>query len=197
MTIAFVLGNGISRQQVPLLVLQPLGPIYGCNGLYREFEPEALVATDRPIATHIQESGYAKNHRFYTRRPLPDSGAEKVPAEYFGYSSGPIAVSIAARDHHRTVYLLGFDMGPTADNKFNNVYAGSQFYKATDAVPTYTGNWVKQIVRVIQDHPQTRFVRLCGPTTAKIAELGSLRNLQHMDIASFLDRINTKKDLLL
>lgn len=197
MTTAFVLGNGISRQQIPLAVLQSLGKIYGCNALYREFTPDVLVSTDRPIANHIQNSGYAKSNRFYTRRPIPNLGANTVPSEYYGYSSGPIAVSIAAKDQHKTVYLLGFDLGPTTDNQFNNVYAGTEFYKAQGANPTFTGNWIKQVTRVLQDHSQTKFIRLCGPTTARITELEAIKNLQHLDIATFLHRINNEKGLAL
>ena len=191
MTIAFVLGNGISRLDIPLAVMQQQGTVYGCNALYRDFVPDVLVSTDRAIATHIQESGYAKIHRFHTRRPLPDSGARPVPSQYFGYSSGPIAVSLAAQDNHSLIYLVGFDMGPTADNKFNNIYAGTEFYKATGATPTFTGNWIKQITRVLEDYPRVQFVRLCGTTTARIAELDKISNLKHQDIAKFLHRINT------
>jgi hypothetical protein len=195
MTIAFVLGNGISRQDIPVTILQQCGKIYGCNGLHRECTPEALIATDRPIATHIQQSGYAKTNRFYTRRPLPELGALQVPAEYYGYSSGPIALSIAARDGHRRVYLLGFDLGPTAENQFNNIYAGTQFYKPNGAGPTFTGNWIKQMCRVIADHPRTRFYRVFGNTSASVAELDVLPNLINLDLPSFQDRINNQKDL--
>jgi hypothetical protein len=194
MTTAFVLGNGVSRQQIPLTVLQQLGLVYGCNALFREFTPEVLVATDSPIAKHIQESGYSKAHRFYTRRPDMNSGALRVPNEYFGFSSGPIAVNIAAKDQHNPVYLVGFDMGPTENNQFNNVYAGTQFYKAQGATPTFTGNWIKQICRVLNDHKDTKFIRLCGSTTARIPDLEAVKNLEHLDIATFLDRINNKKD---
>lgn len=193
MTMAFVLGNGISRRQVSLHLLQQHGKIYGCNALYREFAPDVLVSTDRPISTHIQESGYALKHKFYTRRPLSNLGALPVPKQYFGYSSGPIAASLAAQDNHNPVYLLGFDLGPTADNKFNNMYAGTQFYKTTGASPTFTGNWIKQLCTVIKDHKHVHFVRLCGDTTAQIPELSALSNLQHMDLTTFLDRINNQK----
>ena len=54
MTTAFVIGNGISRRGLDLTQLQPYGKIYGCNALYREFTPDVLVATDKPIATIIQ-----------------------------------------------------------------------------------------------------------------------------------------------
>jgi hypothetical protein len=195
MTTAFVLGNGISRLGVDTSKLSDHGKIYGCNALYREFVPDVLVATDRPIATEIQKSGYSKNHMFYTRRPMEGLGARRVPEPYFGYSSGPIATAIAAQDGHRRIFLLGFDMGPTTTKQFNNVYAGTEFYKPTDALPTYTGNWIKQLVRICGDFPKVEFVRICGATTAEIAELLKLKNMQHLALDRFLDQINNKKDL--
>ena len=195
MTRAFVLGNGISRRSINLTELSLLGAVYGCNALYREHVPDVLVATDRPIAEHIQRSGYSVQHRFYTRRPLPDLGAHKVPAAYFGYSSGPIAVALAAQDQHRRIYLLGFDLGPATNNSFNNVYAGTEFYKPVDAPPTYSGNWVKQLIRIAKDHPGVEFMRVAGSTTARLAELEALPNLDHVELDSFVDRINNKKDL--
>jgi len=195
MTIAFVLGNGISRQNVDLSMLKQRGQIYGCNALFREFTPDVLVATDRPIAEHIQHKGYAKTNRFHTRRPIDGLGARAVPHEYFGYSSGPIAVSLAALDGHRRIYMLGFDMGPGPENKINNLYAGTEFYKRVDAPPTFTGNWIKQITKITQDQRNIKFIRVVGPTTAKIAELEFLPNFSHLDLATFIDRINNKKDL--
>jgi hypothetical protein len=195
MTTAFVLGNGISRREISLTQLHSLGKIYGCNALYREFTPDVLVATDRPIAKAIQESGYAKNNRFYTRRPLPDSGALTVPHAYYGYSSGPIATSLAAQDNHSKIYLLGFDLGPTTDQKFNNLYAGTEFYKPVDANPTYTGNWIKQLCRVMRDYSMIKFYRVCGETSARIAELDALPNFYALDLSSFQNRINNQKDL--
>jgi hypothetical protein len=188
MTQAFVLGNGISRKTVAPASLQPLGKIYGCNALYREFVPNVLVATDRPIATAIQESGYAHVNCFYTRRPIDGLGAHRVPSPYFGYSSGPIATAIAALDGHQCVYLLGFDMGPTENQQFNNVYAGTEFYKMPTAMPTFTGNWVKQLIQIVQDFPQTEFVRIHGTTTAEILQFGTVPNLNSMYMTDFLNQ---------
>jgi hypothetical protein len=189
MTQAFVLGNGISRKTIAPASLQPLGKIYGCNALYREFAPDVLVATDRPIATAIQESGYTQNNIFYTRRPIEGLGAHRVPALYFGYSSGPIATAIAAIDGHRLIYLLGFDMGPDKNQQFNNVYAGTEFYKMPTAMPTFTGNWVKQLIRIVQDFPQTEFVRIHGATTAEIPQFATVPNLKSMLLTEFLNQL--------
>jgi hypothetical protein len=195
MSVAFVLGNGVSRKNINNNSLKELGKIYGCNGLYREFVPYALIATDKPIATRIQESGYSANHRFHTRKPIDGLGAKPVPQDYYGYSSGPIAAALAAMDGHRRIYLLGFDMGPVANNGFNNIYADTEFYKSSGSPPTYTGNWVRQLVKIVKDHPHTRFFRICGETTARMPELESLENLMHCDLSTFIDRINNKKDL--
>jgi hypothetical protein len=194
MTRAFVLGNGVSRKNVSLPALQQLGKIYGCNALHREFTPNVLVATDRPIATQIQESGYAQLNEFYTRKPIEGLGAKLLIPKYQGYSSGPNALGLAAYQGNTQIYLLGFDMGPTENNLFNNVYANTEFYKTSQHPPTFSGNWIKQVVSICKDYPQTQFVRICGPTTAKINELDSVGNLKHQELNEFLDQINNTKD---
>ena len=194
MTIAFVLGNGVSRQSVNLELLRPLGKIYGCNALYRDFIPDVLVATDKPIATEIQNSKYAIEHKFYTRKPIDNLGALRVPQNYYGFSSGPIATGIAAIDQPQTIYMIGFDMGPV-NNKFNNVYADTDFYRKSDATPVFTGNWVKQIRKITEDFSTIQFIRVQGKTTADLAEFANIKNLKHLPMHSFLDRINNQKDL--
>jgi hypothetical protein len=192
---AFVLGNGVSRLEVPIDTLKKLGDVYGCNALYRTHVPTALVATDQHIAREIQESGYSKHNRFYTRRPLPKLGAHAVPREYFGYSSGPIACAVAARDSHDPIFLIGFDMGPTDQGKFNNIYAGTQFYKPQNSEPTFTGNWVRQLQRILTDHTKQQFVRVMGSTTAQINELDAVKNLLSMPMHDFLASINTREEI--
>ena len=194
MAAGFVLGNGVSRRQVDLDQLKLNGTVYGCNALYREFVPDVLISTDNPISTHIQQSGYSASHTHYTRKPLPDTGAQRVPQQYFGFSSGPIAVGIAALARHETVYLIGFDMGPTRTGHFNNCYADTEFYKKSSANPTFTGNWVRQLKTIAKEHLTTRFVRVQGDTTAQIPELLGISNMSHMLIEDFLNRINNTKE---
>lgn len=195
MSASFVLGNGVSRLAVDLNQLKQRGKIYGCNALYREFVPDVLISTDKAIAGAIQNSGYAQRNLMYTRRPLPGLGARTVPQNYYGYSSGPIAVALAALDQPLAVYLLGFDMGPRSGNRFNNVYADSEYYKKSSANPTFTGNWTRQLVTVTKDFPLVSFHRVMGDTTAAIFELENIKNLHHMCITDFVDHINNQKDL--
>lgn len=185
MTTAFVLGNGISRKEIAIENLRRYGTIYGCNAAYRDFVPDVLVATDTPISEAIQRSEYALNHRFYTRKPLLGLGAQLIPEEIWGYSSGPVAVAIAAQQHS-LIYLVGFDMGPTSNGKFNNIYADTEFYKKSAAVPTYTGNWINQIKDIAKKYSKTKFIRVVGSTTASIDAFKFIHNLDHMPILDFL-----------
>lgn len=194
MNTAFVLGNGISRRAVDLTVLSTLGEVYGCNALYREFAPAVLVSTDDPISHEIQQSGYSKTRYHYTRKPFSNSGAHKIPEPYYGFSSGPAAVAIAAINHNRSIYLVGFDMGPNQQGLFNNMYAGTEFYKSTSAGPTFTGNWVRQLLQIAKDFPKVSFVRVMGDTTANIQELSGSRNLSNIRMEDFLNRINNTKE---
>jgi len=193
MAAAFVLGNGVSRQAVDLIVLKTLGTVYGCNAIYREFVPDVLISTDTPISERIQSEGYSQKNVHYTRKPFPDSGARRIAQKYFGFSSGPVAVGQAALDGARAVYLVGFDMGPTRNGRFNNCYADTEFYKKSSANPTFTGNWVNQIKTITRDFPKTSFFRITGDTTAEIRDLLGVANLSHMAMADFQNRVATKK----
>jgi hypothetical protein len=193
MTAAFVLGNGVSRQAIDLKQLKTLGTVYGCNAIYREFEPDVLISTDAPISERIQLEGYSQTHVHYTRKPLPDLGARRITQKYFGFSSGPVAVAQAALDGAIAVYLIGFDMGPTRNGRFNNVYADTEFYKKSSAVPTFTGNWVNQIKTIARDFPKTSFFRIVGDTTAEIRDLLAIPNLTHLEMADFQTRLTCKE----
>ena len=182
MGIAFVLGNGVSRQGVDLSKLQQSGKIYGCNALYREFVPDVLVATDIPISERIQKSGYALSNCFYTRLVLDNLGALRIPEDYFTYSSGPAALGIAADHGFEKIYLLGFDMGPLKDETYNNIYADTEFYKKSQSAPVTPVNWITQIESIAKKHSTTQFVRCVGSATASITRLESLNNFAHLPL---------------
>jgi hypothetical protein len=63
----FVLGNGESRKNVDLEALRQYGKIYGCNAIYRDFTPDALVCVDAGIMHEVYSSGYALENKCYFR----------------------------------------------------------------------------------------------------------------------------------
>lgn len=185
---AFVLGNGKSRLDIDLNKLRKFGKIYGCNALYRDFAPDVLVATDRPISDEIQRSGYAKKNVFYTRLPQKDSGAKKIELNY-GYSSGPIAISYALHHGATEVVMIGFDFSGTK-GLFNNVYENTKFYKKSSDKETFYGNWVNQCVTIMNQNLHKKFVRIIKPGILIPKEFKHIKNLVHVDMAEFLKTIN-------
>ena len=193
MSAAFILGNGNSRCSVDLNTLTPLGITYGCNWIYKEYTPNVLIATDRAIADHIQETGYAQKNRFHTRKPIVDLGGKSLSNDYKGFSSGPNAAALACIDGHSDIYLIGMDLG-TTNGMFNNIYADREFYKKALDPPTFPGNWVNQIVQLATDHyPNRQFYRVEGVESASEKRLGKMPNMKIMSMESFLEMVNTAR----
>ena len=73
----FCIGNGESRKDFDLERLRPHGKTYGCNGIYRDFRPDVLVAMDYNICHEIYRSGYAFENPVYLK------AWEKNPASMY------------------------------------------------------------------------------------------------------------------
>jgi hypothetical protein len=192
MSAAFILGNGQSRLAVNLNKLMEVGTVFGCNGLYRDFIPHCLVATDRPIAEEIQNSGYAQKHRFHTRKPIESLGGKFLVKEYKGFSSGPNAAALALVDGHSDIYLIGMDLG-TTNGMFNNIYAGTQFYKKELDPPTFPGNWINQVVTLTKDFESRQFWRVEGPESAFVPQFNKIPNMRILSMDKFLEKVNTAR----
>ena len=192
MSAAFILGNGRSRLVLDLNKLMEVGTVFGCNGLYRDFTPHCLVATDRPIAEEIQNSGYAQKHRFHTRKPIESLGGKFLVKEYKGFSSGPNAAALALVDGHSDIYLIGMDLG-TTNGMFNNIYAGTQFYKKELDPPTFPGNWINQVVTLTKDFESRQFWRVEGPKSAFVPQFNKIPNMRILSMDKFLEKVNTAR----
>lgn len=63
----FLIGNGESRKSFDLNSLKDKGKVYGCNGLHRDFTPDALISVDPGIMHEIYDKGYARDNDVYYR----------------------------------------------------------------------------------------------------------------------------------
>ena len=187
--IAFVLGNGRSRLNADLNVLKNYGTIYGCNALYREFEPDHLIAVDVKMINEIIASGYHKTHSVWTN---PNKGVStKSNVNFFsphkGWSSGPTALWFAAQQNYKKIYILGFDYQGLG-GKFNNVYADTFNYKKSTDAATFHGNWLSQTDKVVKEFKHIKFYRVVEDSNAFIPDLLSTnnQNLQHIGYKEFL-----------
>jgi hypothetical protein len=185
---AFVLGNGVSRKGIDLHGLKKHGEIFGCNALYREFNPDVLVSTDPGISREIQDSGWPKRdgHIHWTRRPFADSGSKKLDPVYSGMSSGPNALNLACRSkqEHWKIYLLGFDLGSVGD-LFNNLYADSEHYKKSTEKATFGGNWFNQIMGIMNEHKNIDFYRVVTDASRNYDKISTIKNLKTITKTEF------------
>ena len=62
----FVLGNGRSRLAIQPSELIGYGKIYGCNAIYREFDPDFLIAVDPKMVMELNSVGYQHTHQVWT-----------------------------------------------------------------------------------------------------------------------------------
>ena len=188
---AFVIGNGLSRKGIDLNKLD--GTTYGCNWLYTEFRPDVLVATDYSISIHIQNSPYPKYNTFYTRKAYAKSGALQLRSQFKNWASGPNAVQLAVYDKHDTIVLLGFDFGGTEN--FNNVYAGTQFYKESKSISTYSGSWKHQISKVISMNDSVNFKIVTGLETChSVNKFNQYKNATIITTDEFCKEYQDNKD---
>lgn len=163
MSVAFVLGNGTSRQELDLNYLTNKGTIYGCNALYREFAPHYLVAVDPKMIFEIAESKYQLSHHVWTN--WNKRYQDLLGFNYFdkskGWSSGPTALDLATINNHSEIYIFGFDyIGLDDGSKVNNIYADTPNYKKSTDNATYHHNWLRQTRQVILNNPKIKFYRV-------------------------------------
>lgn len=194
-TYGFVLGNGTSRKGIDPQKLQKYGKVYGCNALYREMDPDYLVAVDVKMVLEITKKQYQlRNKNIWTNHNKAYRNIEGLnffrPSK--GWSSGPTALYLATQ-HNKKIFILGFDyQGLVHNNKkvVNNIYAGTPNYKKTTDTATYYGNWLKQTCKVINDNPLITFYRVILPDSFVPDELNKFNNLKHITVEDFQKMFN-------
>ena len=185
---AFVLGNGLSREPIDPNDMSKIGPVYGCNALYRTFSPDYLVAVDVKMILEINKAGYQHNHEVWTN---PNKSYHKIkglnvfhPSK--GWSSGPTALWLATQHQHEKVFILGFDYQGLEDGKrLNNIYADTPNYKKSMEGATFFGNWLRQTQTVIKDNPHTTYYRVIQPDNYIPDQLNSFANLKTIFVEDF------------
>ena len=125
--VAFVIANGTSRLGFNLRQLIGLGPIYGCNALYREYAPNYdlpnyLIAIDDGMIEEIRNSDFPKN-RFIVP-PLSERWEPKECNPNQPRSNAGMNAMIEAIRHGATTVIgLGFDfMLNDVGQSVSNVY---------------------------------------------------------------------------
>lgn len=189
-----MLGNGTSRTSINLNKLKEYGTMYGCNALYREFEPDYLVAVDTKMILEINKSGYQHSHEVWTN---PNRAYHQMNGFSFfnpskGWSSGPTALWLASTHSAQDIYILGFDY-QGLDDKINNIYADTVNYKKSHERATYHGNWLKQTSITCQKFSEKRYIRVLGDNPFIPSEFTKIQNLKHITVEEFKKTFNSSQ----
>ena len=123
----FLIGNGKSRKDFDLERLRSIGTIIGCNALYRDFDPDILVAIDSKM---INELNAAKTviKEMNMMIITPHNRSAHLHESYL-YKTGKFNTSgcfamklIAEKMQPKRCYMLGMD------GFAGNVYDGTKNY---------------------------------------------------------------------
>lgn len=167
---AIIIGNGKSRLQFDLESLKNYGVTFGCNGIYRDFSPDYLVAMDRNMVDEIIQAKAYMNSVFYTQY---DNAIEKqiirdrLPINFTQpisetNDSGTSCVKLATGFGFTRIFMLGFDYISDNPYKLNNVYAGTKNYGPPEnhVHEKCYDRWRAHLKRVILANPQTEYYRV-------------------------------------
>lgn len=186
---AFVLGNGTSRSSLKLENLRSVATVYACNALYREYDPDYLIAVDVKMVNEIVSSGYHMQHQVWTN---PNKGVSTKSHLHFfaphkGWSSGPTALWFASQHGYRNIYIFGFDYQGLG-GKFNNVYSDTFNYKRSSDSATFFGNWLNQTTTVVRENRNINYFRVIEPGNFIPEKLSGLPNIQHITYSDFNEK---------
>ena len=118
---AFVLGNGPSRPKDVEWLNSLEGETYGCNAMYRDWQPDFLVANDWAMMIEIINSTYSGNCHFTDYDELPMEAFEGI--KYM--PDFETAIHIGEQGDSNSFVFMGTSMGesgPLQKNQYHIIW---------------------------------------------------------------------------
>lgn len=189
--VAFVVGNGTSRQELNLKDLVDKGTIYGCNALYRDFDDwDYLITMDAGITEEIRKAeGAFGNGQIL----VPPVAKHYEPVEYSPFArrrnnTGMLSMEYAIEHGHNMLYLLGVDFILKGDIATDNVYAGTENYgPETHATGDDNFHRMQYLSWFVRQHPNTKFVFVI-PDNSVMRVIES-ENVYSMEMSKFKGKL--------
>ena len=123
---AFVLGNGPSRPKDVEWLNSLEGETYGCNAMYRDWQPDFLVANDWAMMIEIINSTYSGNCHFTDYDELPMEAFEGI--KYM--PDFETAIHIGEQGDSNSFVFMGTSMGesgPLQKNQYHIIWLDESF----------------------------------------------------------------------
>lgn len=193
MSCGFVIGNGESRKSIPLDRLKGRGPIYGCNGLYRDFSPDLLFARDRKMIEEVvsEYEGEKAIVRADGTIHLSSGSTVKIPTMF--NLTGVISLfTMCYLNKVDTVYMLGFDSYKKYnDHLTNNVYKDTDNYKkSTESGKPLLSHSIRDVKWLLNFYPDKKFV--CVNEDAS-PEWLACKNFELIGIKEFVSMVTNEQ----
>lgn len=196
---AIVFGNGPSRMNIQwtLFKLHKGGlhgskklTTYGCNAMYRDYDPHFLVVHHPLIADEIAKTDYADNNIVLTHTKNVLKNQDKfhmIPFDPF-LCAGATALYLAAFDGHTKVYFMGFDGYDY--NLNNNIYSGTNGY-GSDKSDVNAQKQIDDVMKVFNTYNTTEFIRVtANGSEAMPEEWKYAQNLRCIDFRTFVSEVD-------
>jgi hypothetical protein len=194
---ACVIGNGPSRATFNLELLDhPMGILgadslqtYGCNAVYRDYTPDFLICSgSADIVKELAEGNYIKDNVVYTNAHNLLAYPNKfylLPNDPYT-DAGTAALSIAAFDGHKKIYMLGFD-GQDSPGYNYNIYAGTNGYEPLIGSKVLDYKWIEDHKKVFDVYTDVKFIRVTPKGREPIPESWKYcTNFSQIDFRTFV-----------
>ena len=192
--IAFIVGNGKSRQTIDLSTLVGKGTIFGCNALYRNFNNfDYLVAIDNRMIQELIEVTTSDSNNMSGEVIIPPEDERWESVEYSPHrrrsNAGMNAMLEAIRRGHNVLYCLGFDFILEGEKSIENIYRGTKNYE-----PNTQSNTSDNYFRVrycdwfVNQHDDVKFVFVV-PDDVATKPMES-KNIIGMKMSTFNNKID-------
>tara|TARA_S200002703_G_scaffold117261_1_gene102842 strand:- start:424 stop:1110 length:687 start_codon:yes stop_codon:yes gene_type:complete len=181
---AYIIGNGESRKDFDLYSLPQ--DTYGCNALYRDYEPDYLVTVDQRMYKEIVESAYGEKNTVYTNRNnMKKYGGvcHLIPHNPYR-GAGTTAMHIAMHDGHTNLICIGFDCAEDAPN--NNVYKDTDCYNDAKTIVHQTV-WAKQIYQLMQANPHVQWTFVGGNPWPQFFDLDNCTQISYNQLSTHIN----------
>lgn len=145
---------------------------YGCNGLYKEFAPDFLIAVGDDHIEELAASDYPNDNIVYAHAQsvLQYPGKFYLIPQNIAYDAGAIAAYMACFDGHKKVFLLGYD----------------SYVDDHESHPNQTF-FIKTLASVVKTYSDVDFVRVMPTTTYSCdTTLSSLINFRQITYRDFV-----------
>jgi hypothetical protein len=195
---ALVIGNGKSRLQFDLNVLQELFTTYGCNAIYRDFMPDYLISHDMGIADEIVANNAHYKTIFYTQHgtKMDNRHSRGEPINFviqdkFMGDSGTGALRLACSNNHSNIYMIGFDYTGLG-NIIDNVYYGTTHYMrgpVTNQNELMLRQWETRLRHWCKTYNTLNIIRVDGVGYKPVCKESNFKNITVQEFKEIINEL--------